>query len=136
LFYAVKQRFGDKDVATFVKKYYSEALQASSSSSTATATAARLVPSVLIYVNTQHDAAKVAGYLQDALSGVHDEVVVGFYHAGSVTPAPPFDASCAHIHIYILYYTVFMFCLATTQHIALLFSRHICTHDLPVIYCN
>jgi hypothetical protein len=80
----VKQRYGDADVAIFVKKYYTEVLQTSSSS----------IPSVLVYVNTQNDAEKVARLLQDSFLGVHSDVVVGFYHAG-------WSACCllAHWHL-------------------------------------
>jgi len=73
LFYAVKQRFGDRDIAAYVKKYYSEALQNSSLSH---------IPSTLVYVNTQSDAEKFSRLLQEALSMVHEDICVKFYHAG------------------------------------------------------
>lgn len=94
LFYAVKQRFSDKDVATFVKKYFVEALGGPSRSATTVTTSVNSsspVPSVLIYVNTQQDAERVARSVQDAVqaasaagaeAGALERVVVGYYHAG------------------------------------------------------
>ena len=73
MYYAVRQRYSDNDIAIFVKKYYAEAVTCVSSSN---------IPSALVYVNTQNDAEKYARLLQESLSGICGGVRVGFYHAG------------------------------------------------------
>ena len=85
LFYAVKQRFDDKDIAKYVKKYFSEVMLGKSM-------ACDNVPSVLIYVNTQKDAERICKHVRDALFETNRSIVVAFYHAGKYSEFCFFDS--------------------------------------------